>query len=202
MADLTRPCIYFERPGRENTDKVVQAVVQRLAEGNIHTIVAATTTGYTSLALADALQERNDVTLISVGHGARVREWGTEYPTLKREAKQALEKRGVIVADRVSYVFHSSMLEFSRWKTPVPEEILRESLYAFGQGLKVAVEVTLMAVASGFLEPYQDVIAVGGTEQGADTAIVVRATYPNHVFSEESGQRLRIHEILCMPGSF
>jgi hypothetical protein len=199
MADSTRPCIYFERPGKDNTAKVVKAVMRRLDQGDIRTVVAATTTGYTPLAFAEALHGRDGIVLMSVGHGARVREWGAEYPTLKPEARQKLEEQGVIVADKVSYVFHSSVLEFSQWKVPVPEEILMQTLYAFGQGLKVAVEVTLIAVASGFLEPFQDVIAVGGTERGADAAIVVRATYPNHVFSEDHAKRLKIREILCMP---
>ena len=199
MADRTRTCIYFEQPGTGNTAAVVEAVVQRCAEGDIQTVVAASTSGYTTLALSEALQEQADVTLIHVGHGARVREWGEEYPTLKPEPRRELVERGVIVADPISYVFHNSILEFSRWKTPSAEDIVRDTLYAFGQGLKVAVEVVLMAVAAGFLDPFQDVIAVGGTERGADTAIVVRATYPNHALSEDEEKRLRIREILCMP---
>ena len=200
MADRTRPCVYFGHPGIENTGKVVEVVAQRLAEGDIHTAVVASTSGYTTLAFAEALREQPDVTLIHMGHGARVREWGAEYPTLEPDAKRTLAEQGVIIADRVSYVFHNSVLEFSRWKVPGPEEIVRDTLYAFSQGLKVAVEVALMAVASGFLEPFQDVVAVGGSDRGADTAIVVRATYPNYVLSKEAEKRLRIREILCMPG--
>ena len=200
MADRTRPCVYFGQPGIDNTGKVVEVVAQRLTEGDISTAVVASTTGYTTLAFAEALRERPDVTLIHVGHGARVREWGAEYPTITSDAKRELAERGVIVADQVSYVFHNSVLESSRWNAPSPEEIVRETLCAFGQGLKVAVEVALMAVACGFLEPFQDVIGVGGTDHGADTAIVVRATYPNRVLSKEADKCLRIREILCMPG--
>jgi uncharacterized protein len=199
MADLTRPCTYFEQPGICNTAAVVGAVVQRCAEGDLRTVVAASTTGYTTLALAEALREQEGVTLIHMGHGARVREWGSEYPTLKPEARRELVDYGVVVADQVSYIFHNSILEFSRWNTPSAEDIVRDTLYAFGQGLKVAVEVVLMAVATGFFDPFQDVIAIGGTERGADTAIVVRATYPNHVLSKDAEKCLRIREILCMP---
>lgn len=199
MPHVTRPCVYFERPGRENTGKVVDVVMERLAEGDVQTVVVASTTGYTAFAFSKALQGRSDITLVSVGEGARIREWGAEYPAMKAEDKHKLEELGVIVADKVPYLFHSSVLEFSRWNVPGPEEIIRDTLYAFGQGLKVAVEVMLIAVASGFMEPFQDVIAVGGTERGADTAIVVRATYPNHVISKDHAKRLKIHEILCMP---
>jgi hypothetical protein len=61
--------------------------------------------------------------------------------------------------------------------------------YAFGQGMKVAVEVGLMATASGHLEPYQKVIALGGGITGADAAIVVTATFPNHVFTQDEARR-------------
>ena len=199
MADVTRSCVYFREAGKHNTDQVAEAVVRRLAQGDIRTVVVSSTTGYTARTFADALQGRDDVTLISVAEAALIREWGTEYPTLTPGTKEDLERRGVIVADKVSYVFHNSPFDYSKWQFPTPEEIVRETLYAFGQGLKVAVEVVLIAVTMGLLEPYQDVIAVGGTHRGVDTAIVMNATYPNHIFSQDADKRLRIHEILCKP---
>ena len=199
MTDITRACLYFEKPGKHNTDKVVEVVRQRLAEGDINTIVVASTTGYTALKFSEALQGQAGITLIGVAETPLIREWGAEYPCLQLETKQELERRGVIVADKIPYLLHSSILDYSQWKAPSAEEILRETLYAFGQGLKVAVEVVLIAVASGFLEPFQDVIAVGGTSRGADTAIVVRATSPNHVFSQNAMKRLKIYEVLCKP---
>jgi len=199
MTDITRPCVYFEKPGKQNTEKVVRVVMERLDIGDIRTVVAASTTGYTALLLAEALQGRKGFALVSVGETPLIREWGSEYPVLKPETKAELERLGVVVADKIPYLLHSSVLDFSPWKAPSAEEIFREALYGFGQGLKVAVEVTLIAVASGFIEPYQKVIAVGGTSRGADTAIVLRATFPNHVFSKDGAKRLKVYEVLCKP---
>ena len=199
MADVTRPCSYFEKAGKHNTGKVIEAVVQRLAEGDVKTVVVSSTTGYTAHAFSEALQGHDYITLISVAESALVREWGAEYPTLKPQTKEELERRGVIVVDKVSYVFHHSPFDDSKWQVPTPEEIARETLYAFGQGLKVAVEVVLIAVTMGILEPFQDVVAVGGTHRGVDTAIVMNATYPNYIFSQDPGKRLQIHEVLCKP---
>jgi len=78
---------------------------------------------------------------------------------------------------------------------------MRETFYTLGQGFKVAVEVVLTAVACGLLEPYQDVIGVGGTSRGADTALVLRATYPATVLSKDPRKRLEIREIIAMPRS-
>lgn len=50
----------------------------------------------------------------------------------------------------------------------------------------------MLAVAFGYVEPVEDVIAVGGTSRRADTAIVVRATFPNHALGQDddkSGSR-------------
>lgn len=199
MADITRPCVYFEEAGKHNTDKVIEAVLRRLDVGDIKTVVVSSTTGYTAQKLSEALPAHRGIALISVAESALIREWGTEYPTLKAETKQDLERRGVIVADKVSYVFHNSPFDQSKWKAPTPEETVRETLYSFGQGMKVAIEVVLIAVASGYLEPFQEVIAVGGTHRGADTAIVMTATYPNHIFSQGPAKRLKVHEVLCKP---
>jgi len=199
MVDVTRACLYLEKPGRNNTDKVVEVVMQRLAEGGLKTVVVASTTGYTARKMSEALEAQRGVALISVAEGALMREWGAEYPSLRPETKQELEDRGVTVADKIPYLLHNSPFEYTQWKVPTPEGIVTETLYAFGQGLKVAVEVVLIAVASGFLEPFQEVIAVGGTGRGADTAIVAYATYPNHLFSQDQAKRFRIRELLCKP---
>jgi len=195
MADIESPCIYFEKPGKANTDKVVKAVAKRLERADLDTVVVASSTGYTALRLSDALDGR--ATIISVTEPALLREWGFKYPLLDPDNKRELEKRGVIVAEKVPYLFHNSVFEFSKWKVPAPEQILVESLYAFGQGMKVAIEVVFIAVACGFLEPFGDVIGVGGTGRGADTAIVTNATFLNHAFSEDRAKRMKIKEILC-----
>jgi hypothetical protein len=62
-----------------------------------------------------------------------------------------------------------------------------------GQGLKVAVEVSVMATDAGLLRPGEEAVAIGGTNRGADTAIVVRPTHGQSFFDT------RVVELLCMP---
>ena len=195
MADKVQEIVYFEKPGKVNTDKVIEVVAKRMEEGDLDTVIVASTTGYTALRLSDALGDR--ARIVSVAETPLIREWGYEYPCLDPDNKAELERRGVVVADKIPYLFHSSVLDYSKWKAATPEIILRETLYAFGQGLKVAVEVVLIAVASGFVEPFGDVIGIGGTSRGADTAIVMNATYPNHALSKDPEKRMCIKEILC-----
>ena len=74
-----------------------------------------------------------------------------------------------------------------------PNKIVRETLYRFCQGLKVAVEVAIMAADAGLLDTTRDAIAIAGTDEGADTAIVLRPACGLQF------KKLRIREILAKP---
>ena len=59
--------IYFDAPGPQNTDKVVDAAVERLAEGDIKFVTVASITGETSLKIAERIKYSNlDVKVICV----------------------------------------------------------------------------------------------------------------------------------------
>jgi hypothetical protein len=192
-----REVYYFLNPGEENTDLVVEAVTKYIERSEIRDVVVASTSGATALKFARALKD--EARIICVSESPFRREWGNEYPCLDPKIKEELERLGVIVLDKVPYVLHGSLYETSKYSFPTPETVFKETLYAFGQGMKVAVEVVLSAVDCGVLEPFKDVIGVGGSGVGADTAIVVRSTYPGTVFSKEKEKRLEIREIIAMP---
>jgi len=65
-----------------------------------------------------------------------------------------------------------------------------------GQGTKVCVEITLMAMDAGLIPPNQDVVAVGGTGSGADTALRIKPANAAKFFD------LRIKEVIAKPSSF
>ncbi|MEM4406097.1 MAG: pyruvate kinase alpha/beta domain-containing protein [Candidatus Methanomethylicaceae archaeon] len=192
-----REVYYFLNPGEENTDLVVEAVTKYIERSDIRDVVVASTSGATALKFAKALKD--EARIICVSESPFRREWGNEYPCIDPKIQEELEKLGVIVLDRIPYVLHGFLYETSKYSFPTPETIFKETLYAFGQGMKVAVEVVLSAVDCGVLEPFKDVIGVGGSGVGADTAIVLRSTYPGTVFSKEKEKRLEIREIIAMP---
>jgi hypothetical protein len=59
--------------------------------------------------------------------------------------------------------------------------------------MKVCVEIAVMAADAGRIPTDCDVICVGGTGRGADTAVVLRPAHSNSFFD------LRVGEILCRP---
>lgn len=197
MGKVVREVYLFDEPGEQNTDDVIEAVARRVEAGGIEYVVVASTSGETAARFAEAL--RGKAKVLCVSEAPYRRELNQEWPCVKPRYREALEKLGATVIDRVSYVFHSSVLENAKLGGVAPEQLVRETLYSLGQGLKVAVEVVLIAVSQGHLEPYQDVIGVGGSGKGADTAAVIRATYPAQIFHKESEKRLEIREIIAMP---
>lgn len=197
MVKLVREDYYFESPGEENTDDVVEAVVKRLEVTGIRIVVVASTSGKTALKFAKVVGRKAKVFCVS--ESPYRREWGEKWPCMDPNLRVELEKLGVQIIDRIPYAFHSSVFEGSKWVSPSPEYIVRETMYSFGQGLKVAVEVVMTAVACGHIEPYQDVIGVGGSGSGADSAAIMRATYPAMIFSKDSNKRLEIREVIAIP---
>jgi len=196
---VKREVYYFDEPGEGNTELVIEAVSQRLESGGIKKVIVASTSGETAAKFARKLKGRAE--LICVSEAPYRREWGEEWPCLKQEFREELGRLSVAIVDRAPYVFHNSVLEAARWASMFPERLVKETLYCFGQGVKVAVEVALIAVSCGYVVPYEDVIGVGGSGKGADTAIVLRATYPASLFDKDLAKRLEIKEIIAMPTS-
>jgi hypothetical protein len=178
--------LYFEKPGKINTDSTLKAARQRAQELNIKQVVLASSHGYTAIRASELFQ-KTDVDLIAVSICASFDEndW-----TMTPKERTEIEKHGVKVVtglhalgDDVSEAFSDS----------APNRIVRETLYLFCQGMKVAVEVAVMAADAGVLDISKEVIAIGGTTEGADTAIVIKPAFARK-FKE-----LEIKEIIAKP---
>ena len=59
--------------------------------------------------------------------------------------------------------------------------------------MKVAIECAIMAADAGLLDIDSDVISVAGTEEGADTVVVVKPVYAKDFV------KLRVREIVAKP---
>ena len=76
---------------------------------------------------------------------------------------------------------------------------LANAYYTLGQDFKVAVEVVPIAVDEDLVDVGEEVIAVGGTKHGADTAIVVKASSMKGMMGPSVKRRLEVKEIVAMP---
>ena len=48
--------VYFDNPGKENTEEVIKLVLERSKARNIQKVVVASTTGYTARLFLDAVE--------------------------------------------------------------------------------------------------------------------------------------------------
>ena len=74
-----------------------------------------------------------------------------------------------------------------------PPDIIANTLRMFGQGVKVAVEIAIMALDAGLVPYGADIVAVGGSSRGADSACVVRPAHSTAAFDT------RVVDVICRP---
>ncbi|MEW6141767.1 MAG: pyruvate kinase alpha/beta domain-containing protein [Chloroflexota bacterium] len=179
---------YFNNPGKENTAEALRIAKERATQLGIKKIIVSSTTGPTALAAMEALK---GFQVIIVTHEAGFKEPNTsEFPEDIR--RQVQEKGGTVIT--VTHAFGGlSMAMRKKFNTHVIGDIIANTLRIFGQGMKVACEILLMAADAGAVRTDEQVISMGGSNSGVDTAIVCRPVNAQRFFE------LRIQEILCKP---
>jgi len=184
--------MYFNSNGKENTAKAVEIAVQAALKRRISHIVAASNTGSTVLALADEVKKLGyEGRIVCVSHVYGYAESGENELTEK--AREDLEKRGIRVCTAAHALSGAERCISRKFQGAYPVEIIAQSLRMFGQGTKVCVEVSVMALDAGLIPFRAPVIAIGGTTRGADTAVLLTPSYSSDILDT------KIHEILCKP---
>jgi hypothetical protein len=182
--------LLFDKAGKQNTEATLKTARERALALGIKQVVVASSHGYTARQ-AHAIFSADELTVIAV---SICHSWESNGWTMSPETKTALQDLGLIVHTGIHALGDSVGSAFSeKYGGRLPEEIVRDTLYRFSQGMKVAIECLLMAADAGLLDMDQEVIAIAGTDSGADTAIVCKPAYPR-TFHE-----LEIREILAKP---
>lgn len=188
MGELTTEMVVFEAPGKANTARTLELAGARAAALGIRTVLVATTSGATALVAMEAL---DDVDVVAVTHSAG---FHAAYETQHDPALIAeIEAAGGKVLTTTHAFGGVGRAVRKKLGTYQVDEIMAYTLRCFGQGMKVAAEITLMASDAGLVPGDAPVIAIGGSGQGADTAVVIQPTHAQTFFD------LRFLEVICMP---
>jgi len=180
--------VYFENPGEENTDEVLRVARQRAEELGIKTILVASTRGNVAVKAVEALK---GFRVIFVSHSTGFREPDSQRFT--EENRKIVESKGGIVLTATHALAGVSRALRNKLNTVAIGDIIAETLRIFGQGTKVACEISVMAADSGLVRTDEDVITIAGSARGADTALVLTPVTSQNFFD------LRVKEILCKP---
>jgi hypothetical protein len=183
---------YFEKPGgAENTARTLALAKARAKELGVKTVVVASTVGGTAV---KAVNTFKGLKVIITTHVAGFREANTQEFT--EENRTIVEEKGGIIVT-AAHAFGGIHRALSNAMPPAPSsaigDIVAMTLRMFGQGMKVACEIATMAADAGLVRADEEIIAIGGTGRGADTAIVVQPQYTHRFFN------LKVKEIICKP---
>jgi hypothetical protein len=148
---IERKIFYFEAPGPENTDRVLELVKSRADEVGIDKIVLASTRGDTA---KRAMEILNGKKLIIVG---------IDRERFSKDVMKASQEKSfpVVFSSETEYNYPAEM---------------KAAFRRFGQGMKVSVEDVVIACRQKVLEEDVDIISLAGSSRGADTAIIIKSS--------------------------
>jgi hypothetical protein len=178
--------MYWDKPGRQNTESTVREAIKTAKERGIKYIVVASNMGETAELFKDS-----GLNVVCVTHVNGFSNPGEME--ISEEKVEALKRAGMKVLT-TTHVLSGAERGLSRKFGGVyPVEIIAHTLRMFGQGVKVCVEVAVMALDAGMIPYGEEVIAVGGTGRGADTAVIIKPAHANNILDTW------ISEIICKP---
>jgi hypothetical protein len=186
------PCLYFHKAGGKNTLALLEAVSRRAKELSIRKVLIATCSGRAAFEARKILDA--DVKIIAVTHVTGYAK--PDVQELSDESRTALESQGVTVLTSQHAFGGVGRAVRNKTGTYQVDEIMAHTLRIFGQGVKVAIELALMAADAGLIRTDEDIIATGGTATGLDAALVLRPANSARFFD------MKVKEIIGKPSIF
>jgi len=190
MNSTERKIVYFQAPGSQNTESVLRLAKEYAQTEGIKNIVVASTTGETGARASEVFKGFN---VVVVTHHSGFVEPGT--PELREEDRKKILESGAKVLTATHALSGVERAVRKKLKTILPVELIAHALRLFGEGTKVCVEITVMAADAGLIPVDKNVVAIGGTDRGADTALVIKPSNASNFFS------LEIREVIAKPRS-
>lgn len=179
---------YFEKPGKENTQRTFDLAKRRAEELGIKTILVASTSGKTGIKACETFRGYD---VVVVTHSTGFKE--PNYQELTDENRTAIEAAGAKILTCQHTFGGVGRAVRKKLGTYELEELIAYTLRLFGEGMKVVVEIALMAADAGLVRTDEPAIAIAGTGKGADTAVVLKPANTQAFFD------LQVLEVLCKP---
>lgn len=181
--------MYWTKKGTGNTDATVKLALERASELSVKHIVVASCSGFTASKFIGCPQQ-----VVCVTH--HVGFDGPGVDEMDQSTREKLQKAGIKVLTTTHLLAGVDRAVRNKFGGLYPAEIMAQTLRIFGQGVKVCVEIASMALDAGMIPYGSDIIAVGGTGAGADTAVIILPAHSNKFFDT------KVREIICKPGEF
>ncbi len=183
---------YWTRAGKINTKQTLKLALKAARLEKINYIIIASTTGATTKEMLNL--KPAGIKLISIAHHTGFTKPGISE--LRQTTETYLAKKGVVVYRGTHFFGGMGRAVRMKFGGLYPDEIAANVLRIFGEGVKVGVEIATMALDAGLIPYGKRVIAIGGTNSGADAALIVVPAHGKNFFAT------KVQKIICMPSSF
>ena len=187
---VKKSILYFEKIGAINTEETIRLAYIRAVELGVTDVVVASTHGGTALKTAEIFTDpKFNIVAVTISDGYEDEGW-----TMTQEERTRLVAKGINVFTGTHALSGDVNTAFTnKFGGKSSNEIVAQTLYRFCQGMKVCVEIVLMAADAGLISVNREVLAIAGSDNGADTAIVVKPAYPRRFLD------LKVLEIIAKP---
>ncbi len=181
----------MEKNYEKITRNTINIAIKKAKELDIKKIVVASCSGKTTKLLIGC-----GIELINVTHqfGSDILK-EKEY-LMKPKVRDELIYKGVKILTATHLLGGIDRALRIRFGGIYPSEIIATTFRMFGQGIKVCIEISVMATDAGLLSQGENIIAIAGTGKGANTAIVICPYHSQNFF------KTKIREIICKPYEF
>lgn len=184
----------FEKAGMQNTEETLK-IVQKFAEENsITDIVLASSTGETGIK-ASKIFDLSKINLVVVTHAYGFVKPG--FQEMPDEVRKKLTDMGIKVltaGHALSGAERTFRKSLNVW---LPLELIARFLRStICDGFKVCIEISAMAADAGLIPVDKDIIAIGGTAKGSDTAVLLKPADSSNLLDT------KVRAILCKPRDF
>lgn len=190
MRETSASTVLFDKQGPDCTHRTLELAYERAVMLGISDIIIATSNGDT---IQQACEVMPDKQLIAVTHSTGFKQ--PFYQAIDEARMAEFHAKGVKVVTTTHVFGGVGRAVRKKLNTYQVDEIIAYTLRTFGQGVKVAAEITLMAADAGMLKSPAPIIAIGGSGKGADTAVILQPTHAQTMFE------LKFLEIICMPAA-
>lgn len=176
--------VYFLEKGPVCTDKMLEAAKKTAEKRGIKSVIVASTRGETGVKTSEVFKGYNVVVVThSTGfHDPNIQE-------LTEENRKKILANGAKIITTTHVLGGVGRAVQRKFNTIQIDEIIAHTLRIFGAGMKVAVEIALMAADSGLIRTDEDVISIGKY----DTAVIIRPANTMNFFD------VKVKDIICKP---
>ena len=166
---MQKDILYFDAPGEQNTNETLKTAREKAQKAGIKRVFVPSKTGNTALK-AYNLFRSTGISLTIVG---------TDPALFAAEAREAMNKNGTRICfyKDIPYTYPQDM---------------KTAYRRMGEGFKVAVELGMIAA---YLDESvaDEVMCLGGTKKGVDTALIIKPA------KSDAFEQLEVREIIAKP---